>query len=125
MTPKKPDETILIVEDDEVTAQSFADVLGIMGYRAEIASNGKVALEMLRQSPKRFCVVLLDIMMPVMDGWAFLKEQRADSAIAAIPVIVVSAVMNGERRAATAAAVEFLPKPVDTTRLLTSLQRHC
>ena len=125
MTPHKPDEAILIVEDDEVTAQSFADILGIMGYRSEIAPNGKVALEVLRRTPERFCVVLLDIMMPVMDGWGFLKEQRADAAISDIPVIVISAVINGERRAARDAAVEFLPKPVDTTRLLSSLERYC
>ena len=125
MSTLQPDETILIVEDDEETSRSFADILGVMGYRAETAANGKVALEILRRAPQRYCVILLDIMMPVMDGWEFLKEFKADAAISKIPVIIVSAVTNGERDNARVAAVEFLPKPVDTSQLLSSLQRHC
>jgi CheY-like chemotaxis protein len=118
-------EYILIVEDDEETALGIADVLSIYGYRSRLAGNGKIALDILRGAPHEYCVVLLDIMMPVMDGWTFLDEHGADATISKIPVIIVSAVLNAADRSAATRAVEVLPKPVDTARLRSSLERYC
>lgn len=116
---------ILIVEDDEETARGVTDVLSIYGYRSRIAGNGKIALDMLRGAPHEYCVILLDIMMPVMDGWTFLDEHGADVTISKIPVIIVSAVLNATERPAATRAVEVLPKPVDAARLRSSLERYC
>ena len=122
---RKADEWILIVEDDHETAHGLADVLGILGYRTRIASNGRIALDMLRGAADDYCVVLLDIMMPVMDGWAFLDEHRNDPAISKIPVIIVSAVLNADIRSSKTLAVDVIPKPVDSVRLSTAIARYC
>jgi len=126
MTPTPhADETVLIVEDDEETAASLADTLRIMGYRCEIAANGRIALDRLHAAPGKYCVVLLDIMMPVMDGWDFLTAHHADHSIGAIPVVVVSAALGTTARAAQTSAVGVLPKPVDAAALEAMLQQYC
>lgn len=122
---RKSDEYILVVEDDDETARGVVDVLRIFGYQSRRAGNGKIALDMLRASPREYCVVLLDIMMPVMDGWTFLDEHRADPTLSKIPVIIVSAVPNAAARSAATLAVEVIPKPVETTRLRSSIDRYC
>ena len=126
MTPTAhADETVLIVEDDEETAESLAETLRIMGYRSEIAANGRIALDRLHAAPAKYCLVLLDVMMPEMDGWDFLTAQRADHSIGAIPVVVVSAALGATARAAQTSAVGVLPKPVDATALEVMLQQYC
>jgi two-component system, sensor histidine kinase and response regulator len=119
------DTSVLIVEDDEETAEGLADTLRIMGYPSEVAANGKVALDRLRAAPRRYCLVLLDVTMPVMDGWGFLNAHCGDAAIAAIPVIIVSAGLNTTTRAAQTSAVAVLSKPVDAVALEATLQRYC
>jgi CheY-like chemotaxis protein len=121
----KAEDYILIVEDDDDSARGVADVLGIFGYQSRLAGNGKIALEMLRAAPHEYCMILLDIMMPVMDGWTFLDEHRADATLSKIPVIIVSAVPNAAARFAATSAVEVLPKPVDAAQLRTSIARYC
>jgi CheY-like chemotaxis protein len=92
-----------------------------MGYKSDLAKNGKVALDSLRTRPAKYCVVLLDIMMPVMDGWDFLKERRADAAISSIPVIVLTAILEGPPKD----AVAFLQKPIDLVKLDETLREYC
>jgi DNA-binding response OmpR family regulator len=116
---------VLIVEDDEDTAESLRDALGVMGYKADIAGNGKVALDCLRRGPTNYCLVLLDLMMPVMNGWDFLSEHRADNTISGIPVIIVTAIPRGQTRGAAIDATAFLQKPVDTARLAAALRQYC
>jgi CheY-like chemotaxis protein len=126
MTPrKKPTENVLIVEDDAETAESLAEVLNLMGYHSDVAENGQIALGILRGAPQKYCLVLLDIMMPVMDGWGFLVEQASDKAIADIPVVIVTAVLNARTKAGTTGAVALLPKPVDPMKLEATLQQYC
>ena len=96
-----------------------------MGYRCEIAANGRVALDRLHAAPAKYCLVLLDIMMPVMNGWDFLTAHRADASIGAIPVIVVSAALGATARAGQTSAVAVLPKPVDASALEAMLQQYC
>ena len=116
---------VLIVEDDEETAASLREVIEVMGYKAEVAANGKVALDCLRSAPTEFCLVLLDLSMPVMNGWEFLNEHHADGTISSIPVIIVTAVPKGQMRGAETSAVTLLPKPVDTARLRGALRQYC
>jgi len=120
-----PVEIVLIVEDDADTAQSLAEILELMGYASETAENGAIALQMLRGEPRRYCLVLLDIMMPVMDGWGFLVEHAGDEALSGIPVVIVSAALNAATKAGTTNAVAVLAKPVDPTRLEATLQQYC
>src|SRR6476620_2244355 len=94
---------ILVVEDDEMTRESMVELLRESGYTVDAAVNGAEALAHLRTHPHP-CVILLDLMMPVMTGQEFRREQLKDSALAAIPVIVVSAADMAQLQALNAAA---------------------
>jgi CheY-like chemotaxis protein len=96
--------------------------LELEGFQVELASNGKQALERLSAGVHP-CVILLDLMMPVMDGWQFRREQVQDRDLAAIPVIVVSAA--GRERIAEIDANAYLTKPVDLEQLLESVTQYC
>jgi len=61
----------------------------------------------------------------VMDGWQFLKEQQVDGTISSVPVIVVTAVLDGESKSAATQAVAFLQKPIDVAQLMGTLRQHC
>src|SRR3982750_3855302 len=86
----KPPPCVLIVEDDTDVREMMDLLLTSMGYRTVTAANGAVALERLRQD--RPCMVLLDLMMPVMTGWEFRERQLNDPLLASIPVLCMSAV---------------------------------
>jgi CheY-like chemotaxis protein len=83
--------TLLLVEDDADVREAVGDTLEDAGYRVLFAKNGREALDLLRGSAHRPALILLDLMMPVMDGPQFRKEQVADPRLAAIPVVVLSA----------------------------------
>jgi len=113
---------VLIVEDDEDLREMMAQMLTLEGYEAATAANGREALEYLQeaQTPE---VILLDLMMPVMDGWEFRRRQQADPALARVPVIVLSAL--DPSRAAGVDAVAFLKKPLDFDHLLALVRTYC
>ena len=113
---------VLIVEDDEDLREMMAQMLTIEGFEATTVANGREALEYL-QTAARPHVILLDLMMPVMDGWEFRRRQQADPDIAPVPVIVLSAL--DPARAATVDAAAFLKKPLDFDRLLELVRQHC
>ena len=117
-------EKILVVEDDELLREALAIWLEGEGYAPVEAANGAAALHQLRSS-ERFCLILLDLFMPVMDGWAFRAEQLRDRDIASIPVIVISADASMDGKAATLGAVAFLAKPVDFDKLQRHVSEHC
>lgn len=114
--------TVFIVEDDVDTREMLGHFLKTVGYRVETAENGKVALERLA-SGVRPSVILLDLMMPVMDGWQFRRAQVLDSRLATIPVIVVSAA--GRERSTQIDADEYLSKPVNLDELLARVTYYC
>jgi CheY-like chemotaxis protein len=113
---------VLIVEDDADLREMMAQLLTLEGFHAATATNGREALDYLRKSP-RPDLILLDLMMPVMDGWEFSKEQQADPAIAKVPVVVLTAVDQARAKAVNAAA--FLNKPLDFDRLLQLVRQYC
>ena len=96
--------------------------LELEGFRVELAANGKQALERLNAGIHP-CVILLDLMMPVMDGWQFRREQIRHQQLAGIPVIVVSAA--GKERIAEVDANAYLTKPVDLEQLLERVNQYC
>src|SRR4051794_36894212 len=86
-------QTILIVEDDEAIRETMQLALEMRGYGVITAGNGKEGLDALT-AKQRPCLILLDLMMPVMDGWGFLGEIEQDPSLGRIPVVVVPAFPN-------------------------------
>ena len=115
---------ILIVEDDHDVAQSVAEVLESSGYATALAGNGREALDHL-QSNDLPDLILLDMMMPVMDGWQFREEQRKSPAFDAVPVVVVTADGNARGKAAAVHAAGQVQKPVTIDSLLDEVERVC
>lgn len=113
--------SILVVEDDDAIRDGLRDLLQFEGYPVFTGADGKEGLEMLGEIP-RPCLILLDLLMPVMTGQEFLQAQRSDDLIAAIPVVVISA-YAGDARHLSAAG--FVKKPIDLDSLLDFVKRYC
>ena len=115
-------ERLLLVEDDRDIREAMQDLLEDAGYHVNVAANGKEALSLL-SSLARPCLILLDLMMPVMSGEEFLGELREKEGLAPIPVVIVSA---WAREAAKENRVQgFVSKPVDPERLLLVVRKFC
>jgi len=115
---------ILVVDDDPEIRETIVELLRDRGYEALGASDGVEALSALR-SRSPWCLILLDLMMPNMDGWQMRKEQLADPAICTIPVVVVSATTDVPQVARSLHAVDFVTKPTRLTQLLETVERYC
>lgn len=111
--------TVRVVEDDVRVSEALADLLQACGYMVARAYNGAEALELATTSPP--CLILLDIMMPVMDGWEFLRRKKGDPALANVPVVVLSALSS----AIPSGVAAFMPKPVNVGRLINLVRQHC
>jgi CheY-like chemotaxis protein len=116
---------ILLVEDDFAIRETVAEVLESDGFQVTCAHNGAEALRLLQEEGQRPGLILLDLMMPVMDGWEFRLAQRRNPEIASIPVIVLSAGAGQEGRLPSLAAAAFLPKPFELDQLLNTVGRLC
>jgi two-component system, chemotaxis family, chemotaxis protein CheY len=114
---------ILIVEDDADVRETLVEVLEDEGYRVTTAVDGLDALAYLRRTPELPRLILLDIMMPRMDGIAFRAEQVKEAGLANIPVAVVSADDQASSKASTLRANGFLRKPVKLGDLLALVQK--
>ena len=117
-------QQVLIVDDDFEIRETLGQILEDEGYAVAGAANGMEALSFLR-ADNHPCVILLDLMMPVMNGWQFATEQKRDPGLAKIPVVVISAVGDAEQKARTLGAVEVLRKPIDLDQLLATVGRYC
>src|SRR5436853_5733359 len=95
---------VLIVEDDVDLREMMAELLTLEGFAAAAVANGREALEYLHQGYDKPDVILLDLMMPVMDGWEFRRRMQSDPAIANLPVIVLSALDQSRAEDVDAAA---------------------
>ena len=110
---------ILVVDDDDAIREEVAATLGMdPALDVSIAHDGRVALQQIATGQFWPDVILLDVMMPVMDGWEFREHQKSDPNLAAIPVIVTTA---SER---SVDATVFLSKPIDRDALLRALEQH-
>ncbi len=125
MTVSAP--AILVVDDDDDVRVMLTEFLHRVGYRAANAANGAVALGMLEDEPARFQLVLLDLMMPLVDGYVFRRMQRANPAIADIPVITLSARAIVRQRGLPDGIEpdNFMAKPADMEALLALVAFHC
>jgi CheY-like chemotaxis protein len=115
--------SVLIVEDDRDTREMLGRFLELEGFAVRSAENGERALASLQQDGAA-CVILLDLMMPVMNGWQFREAQVRDPRLASIPVVVVTAAGLREQIPSIAADA-WLPKPVDFERLLATIEPLC
>ncbi len=115
--------SVLVVDDDPDIREMLGMLLEVAGYTVRLAEHGQAALADLHAHPRPCCIVL-DLQMPVMDGWSFRAAQQQDPALADIPVIVVTA----SRSLAAAAALQvaaYLAKPFASERLLALIEQVC
>ncbi len=113
---------LLLVDDDLALRETVAEVLRDEGYEVAEAEHGLAALNLL-QAGLRPAVILLDLMMPVMDGSTFCRAVRSDPALAALPVVVISANARAHEQGTACGANETLPKPFDIEALLKVVAR--
>jgi CheY-like chemotaxis protein len=113
----RPCKDILVVEDDEDTRELLQALLEAEGYVVRTAVNGQDALTALRHiTPPQ--LILLDLMMPVMNGWQFRRQQLRDRRLASIPVLVLSAVQDAQEQASALNVTGFFQKPFDLDALV-------
>jgi CheY-like chemotaxis protein len=113
---------VLVVEEDDTKRDVVGHTLSQSGYRVSIAANARMALDSLLAG-RLPCVILLDLAMPIMDGWEFMMRRQRDAALARIPVALMSGSID--RRALVLDAEEYLNKPFDPQELLATVQRCC
>jgi CheY-like chemotaxis protein len=121
----RANKRILLVDDDADLRESLAEALEEVGYTVDRAGNGQEALQKLRShtGAERPVAVLLDLLMPVMNGWQFCQLKRRDPAVADIPVIAMSGAVSRDPRSPYFIEVEdFLAKPVEFADLLHKLR---
>jgi CheY-like chemotaxis protein len=118
------DHRVLVIEDDPTIREVLVEVLGDHGYEAVGASNGREALDALTSTSDRPCVILLDLMMPVMDGRSFREEQQKCPELSDIPVIVISAHLD-HTAATDLNAAAYLRKPVRLADVIRSVKNYC
>jgi CheY-like chemotaxis protein len=115
-----PHPRVLVVEDDEDAREALVALLEMKSYRAVAAGNGREALDYLRRAPTPD-LIILDLWMPIMNGWQFREEQMKDPRLAAIPVIVVTALSDRTEVSVN----EVIIKPVDVDHLLSAVSHYC
>jgi CheY-like chemotaxis protein len=116
--------SVMIVEDDRDTREMLGRFLELEGFDVRTAANGQLALEALDEDAAAPEVILLDLMMPVMNGWQFREHQRRDPRLSRIPVVVVTAAGPREDIPEISADA-WLSKPVDFDRLLATIDSLC
>jgi CheY-like chemotaxis protein len=112
---------VLVVEDEEVIRTAVAEALDDEGFAVQTAANGAVALDLVRSQPPD--AIILDLMMPVMDGWQFLAACRADQLCEGVPIVVTSAHAKLAEVAPSLHVQACLAKPFDLDVLLGAVQR--
>jgi CheY-like chemotaxis protein len=112
----------LIVEDDFDIRDTLSQILEEEGYEVVGTANGREAMEWLTQHPAPR-LILLDLMMPVMNGWQFRAEQSQRPELACIPVIIISADASVQEKAAKLDTAGFLRKPIQLDQLLDTIKQ--
>ena len=115
-----PRSVVLVVEDEEESRETLRELLEFEGYNVQTAFNGQEALAKLNLIGDEICIILLDLFMPVMDGWQVLQQMRSDGRIATIPVVVTS---SATQQVPT--DVPVFRKPIDFDKLLRTVAVLC
>ena len=111
---------LLIVEDDDGARVALGDIFDYEGYPVALCSNGREALEYLRNRPLP-ALIILDLQMPVMNGWQFCDERRKDAALASVPIVVITAFQSPGNLDVDA----VMHKPIDIEQLLSTVRHYC
>ena len=114
---------ILIVEDDRAIRTTFQKLLEMHGYQVETATNGQEGIDFLKLKSSEINLILLDLMMPVKDGFKFREEQLQDSNLAAIPVIIMSADGRAEEKQRMTQSAGYLKKPIDIDKVFDLIEK--
>jgi CheY-like chemotaxis protein len=125
MTGANCHRVVMIVEDDVDVRDSIVEVLADHDFQPLGARDGCDALNQLRSMEIKPSLILLDVMMPVMDGRQFRLLQKSDPSLSAIPVVVITAHGSAPEAARQMDAVAFLRKPVPLQTLLATVERYC
>jgi CheY-like chemotaxis protein len=115
-----PGQYILVVDDDDDFRETVAEVLTEAGYPVEQAENGEKALERIREEQPG--VVLLDLKMPVLDGWGVMERMRQDPRSAAVPILILSA-YGFEWESELTGAQGYIPKSVGMDEILERVRK--
>lgn len=115
---------ILLIEDSDDLRNTLQKVFQYCGFNVESAANGQEALEKLREIDQLPCLILLDLTMPVMDGYEFRRQQELDSRIAKIPVVVMTAHGDCEESLELGAR-GFIRKPFELISILDTVKKYC
>jgi len=115
---------ILLIEDDTDIRQSLSELLEDAGFRVAAAEDGLQALQYLRKNPPP-TLILLDLLMPFMDGFEFRRETLKEPKLAAIPVIITTALSAEFRAENTLRAAAYFTKPLDIHSLLRTVRKFC
>jgi PAS domain S-box-containing protein len=113
--------TVLAIDDDSAVRELINRFLTREGFRVETASGGEEGLQLARRLQPD--VIILDVLMPVMDGWAVLKALKQDPTLSDIPVIILT-IMDDNRMGFTLGASEYLTKPIDRDLLIAVLRKY-
>ena len=117
-------QRILVVDDDRAIRETLRAILEDEGYRVTTAANGREALERLeRAPPPALCIV--DLVMPVLDGWELCAELARRPALARVPVLLVSANSHLDGAGLALETVHLMRKPISFDRLLEYVERYC
>jgi CheY-like chemotaxis protein len=116
---------ILVVDDEAQIRFVISELLSDEGYTVAQAANGREALIYLQTAKPLPSLILLDMMMPILNGWEFLRIQQRNPVFAPIPVVVISAFRALAESAAALGVQQALAKPLDLDRLLATIERYC
>ncbi len=116
---------ILLVEDDQDIRETLVELLEGEGYEVLFAENGQIGLDKLSETSELPNLILLDLMMPVKDGFQFCAEKEADPKIAHLPVVVMSADGHIRENQLRVNARAYLKKPLDIYEIINIVEKHC
>lgn len=116
---------IMVIDDDDQVRILISHLLKREGYHPINAANGQDAIEYLRRNPTLPNLILLDLRMPVMDGWQFRTIQRADPRLANIPVVIITMLDTVENDVQSVQAAAYCRKPIDAAILIKTVRDHC
>ncbi len=114
---------ILVIDDDNELREALCDALELEGYGVVCVEHGAAALHHLQSSGEPPCLILLDLMMPVMDGRTFRETLLKQPDLAAIPVVLITAA--GPQAAASVTATRVLHKPLRINSVIDVVKEHC
>jgi len=116
---------VCVVDDDADIREILGDVLNLEGYEVVVAGDGQSALKRLRERDRGWRLIILDLMMPGMNGWEFRRKQLQDPVLASIPVVLLTGAVNAANTIDELRVAGVIEKPVDLDALLAKIAAYC